>query len=157
MIIRPFTERDLPGVFSIDVRSLAGRGWLEGDYLRLSRQTGGLILVAAEPSEDLVTGFAALRRTLDEAELLNFAIDPEHRRQGIGRALLGESVRQMREAGANLLFLEVRPSNLPAQRLYFSSGFILHSVRKGYYSLPAEDAFVLMLRLDGFIPGQVYP
>ncbi|MEJ2087830.1 MAG: hypothetical protein P8Y69_05030 [Gammaproteobacteria bacterium] len=61
-----------------------------------------------------------------------------------------------RAAGAGALFLEVRPSNVVAAKLYDSLGFSEVGVRKGYYPAPIgqEDARVLALDLESFEPGQ---
>jgi ribosomal-protein-alanine N-acetyltransferase len=92
-------------------------------------------------------GFAAFHRIIDEVEVRNMAVDPEHRQQGIGRGLLVTAREHMLRAGAKRIFLEVRASNKPAQSLYYSIGFALHSVRKDYYREPQEDALVLAMEL----------
>lgn len=150
MIIRPFVPVDLPDLLCIQAKSLPGESWNGEDYLLLNRQSGGLILVAEESGAPTpgVVGFAAMRQVLDHAELLNLAVDPAQRRSGTGRALLAESCGRLQQAGAHCVFLEVRPSNQPALHLYYSAGFTLHSIRKGYYTQPPEDAYVLMLRMS---------
>jgi ribosomal-protein-alanine N-acetyltransferase len=95
-----------------------------------------------------VVGFAALHRTIDEVELRNMAVDPEHQHQGVGKALLKEAWQRLVEAGAKRVFLEVRASNNGALQFYYSLGFALYSRRNNYYSDPAEDAFVLALGLS---------
>ena len=84
-----------------------------------------------------------------EAHLLNLSIAAEVQRRGHGARLLGHVIRVSRDYGARVLFLEVRPSNLAAQRLYAAQGFHQVGVRRGYY--PAkdgrEDALVLSLPL----------
>jgi ribosomal-protein-alanine N-acetyltransferase len=92
-------------------------------------------------------GFAAFHRVLDEVELRNMAVDPEHREQGIGKALLEDAHDRLLKVGAKRVFLEVRASNKPGLSLYYSVGFALHSLRKGYYRDPDEDAYVLALEL----------
>jgi len=130
--------------------------WLEPDYQRLADSRRGLILVAeletvAPPK---VVGFAAFHRIIDEAELLNLAVDPDHQHRGVGRALLAEARQRLLEAGTKRIYLEVRLSNKPALRLYYSVGFSLHSLRKDYYRDPQEDAYVLSLQL---FPPEVIP
>jgi ribosomal-protein-alanine N-acetyltransferase len=86
---------------------------------------------------------------VDEAHLLNLAVDPAHQRQGYGWCMLDWIARTMHEYGARSLLLEVRPSNLEAQRLYLAYGFEQIGVRRGYY--PArwgrEDAIVMRVPL----------
>ena len=123
--------------------------WLETDYLRLAESRGGLILVAEleNMTPPIPVGFAAFHRIIDEAELLNMAVDPDHQRRGVGRALLAEARQSLLEAGTKRIYLEVRLSNTPALKLYYSAGFGLHSLRKDYYRDPQEDAYVLFLQL----------
>ena len=149
MKIRQFSKEDVHAVLAIQAKCPQVAPWLERDYLRLADEPGGIILVAEletmEPPK--VLGFAAFYRIIDEAELRNIAVDPEHQRQGVGRALLGEASKRLMEAGAKRILLEVRPSNKAALGLYYSAGFGLRSLRKDYYRDPQEDALVLALEL----------
>ncbi|MBM4295331.1 MAG: GNAT family N-acetyltransferase, partial [Deltaproteobacteria bacterium] len=70
------------------------------------------------------------------------------RRRGVGRALLAEALRRAREEGAGAAWLEVRPSNTDALKLYESFGFMEVGVRPKYYGDNQEDALVLFLALD---------
>jgi len=94
-----------------------------------------------------VLGFAAFYRVIDEAEIQNLAVDPEHLRQGVARALLEQAKQRLRGAGTKRCFLEVRAGNKTALELYFSVGFGLYARRKNYYRNPPEDALVLCLEL----------
>src|SRR5262249_11518023 len=86
-------------------------------------------------------GFLVTRQTAPhEHEILNLAVDPAHRRQGIARALLRDALSQ---ANADW-FLEVRESNVPAIALYRSLGFEQVALRPGYYS--PESGIVMKLR-----------
>lgn len=156
MKIRQFAKEDVYHLLAIQEKCPDAGSWLEADYLRLAEDPGGLILVAEletmEPPN--VLGFAAYHRVIDEAELQNFAVHPEHRHQGLGRALLEEGGRRLLQAGAKRIFLEVRASNKPALDLYFSMGFAICSLRKDYYRDPQDDAFVLALEL---FPPSVIP
>jgi len=80
-------------------------------------------------------------------EVLNLAIDPNRRRQGIARALLDEGLEELGSRGATEVFLEVRESNRPAQLLYKDAGFRPVGMRAKYYRNPSEDALVLRLGL----------
>jgi len=94
-------------------------------------------------------GYFVLLAAAREAHLLNFSIVAKHQRRGCGTAMLEQVVAQARELQARSLFLEVRPSNAGAQRLYQRFGFRRVALRRGYY--PAlkgrEDALVYLLRL----------
>ena len=87
-------------------------------------------------------GFALLR-CFDDAELIRIAASPEHRREGIGRRLLGALIDEANKCGAGSIFLEVRRSNTAAIKLYEGAGFEQTGVRKDYYHAPKEDALIM--------------
>ena len=97
-----------------------------------------------------VIGHAVLSVAAGEAHLLNICIGASAQHQGHGRALAEHMIARAIGRGADVIFLEVRPSNAAARRLYSSLGFDEVGLRKRYY--PAEngreDAKVLALRLD---------
>ena len=74
-----------------------------------------------------------------EAELLRIAVDPAHRGAGLGQVLLEACQGDLEGQGMNHLFLEVRPSNAAAIRLYRTCGWEPCGQRSGYYP-DGEDA-----------------
>ena len=94
-------------------------------------------------------GYGALMVVLDEAHLLNISIAKAFQGRGFGRGLLEHFIEVARRHGGQMMFLEVRPSNISAIALYESMGFNEFSVRKGYY--PAhngrEDAVLMGMAL----------
>ena len=97
---------------------------------------------------DTVAGYVGSQTVLGEADMMNLAVSPAYRRQGLGRALvlaLCESLRQKMQA--TVLTLEVRDSNAPAAALYASLGFAQIGLRKNYYQHPKEDAHILRKEL----------
>ena len=96
-----------------------------------------------------VIGYGVLMIALDEAHLLNFAVAAEWHNQGIGRGFLRHMIEVARVAGCQIVYLEVRPSNLAARHLYRTVGFQQIAIRPDYY--PAvqgrEDALFLGLTL----------
>jgi ribosomal-protein-alanine N-acetyltransferase len=98
---------------------------------------------------EAVIGYAILMVALDEAHLLNFAVASEWQNQGVGRAFLAHMIEVAKEAKAQIVYLEVRPSNLAARHLYRKMGFQQIAIRPEYY--PAthgrEDALFLGLTL----------
>lgn len=99
--------------------------------------------------EGRLIGYAVMMSVLDEAHLLNISIARDYQGCGMGRSLLNHLIDVARHHGAQMMFLEVRPSNKAAIRLYESIGFNEFSIRKGYY--PAhngrEDAILMGLAL----------
>lgn len=90
--------------------------------------SGGRPLAENEPA----AGFALSRGAADEEELLLIAVDPAHRRRGVGAALLTRFIAQAKTRGAHRLFLEMREGN-PAEELYRRHGFEQVGRRRHYY------------------------
>lgn len=92
-------------------------------------------------------GFAFGRVVIDECELLTIATDPQARRQGIARHVMGEFVDEARARGAAMIHLEVAADNAPARALYAAFGFVETGRRRNYYAAtatePARDALNL--------------
>ena len=84
-----------------------------------------------------------------EIDVHNLAVHPAYRRRGIGKALLEKVIDEARRQGLTRVTLEVRKSNVVAQKMYQSLGFLAKGVRKGYYSDDGEDALVMTLELQG--------
>ncbi len=149
MRIRLADKDDLRAIVAMQEKSPEAGHWTQDDYERLMDDAGGKILVAELPTMDppKILGFAAFHRVIDEVEVRNMAVDPEHRHRGVGRALLETARDRLLQAGAKRVFLEVRASNKPALSLYYSIGFAIHSRRADYYRDPQEDALVLALEL----------
>jgi len=98
--------------------------------------------IVAKEGERIV-GYAGLWLSLDEAHITTFAVLPDFRRRKIGERLLIALFQRSERLGAEWLTLEVRASNLPAQRLYEKYGFRAAGVRRRYYSDNNEDAIIM--------------
>jgi [ribosomal protein S18]-alanine N-acetyltransferase len=98
---------------------------------------------------EAVIGYAILMIALDEAHLLNFAIASEWQNLGIGRAFLSHMIEVAHDAGCQIIYLEVRPSNESARHLYRKMGFQQIAIRPEYYPALSgrEDALFLGLTL----------
>lgn len=79
-----------------------------------------------------------------EGEIYRVAVLPEYRQRGIGYRLLDFAAKTSRGDGLEVLFLEVRSSNLPAIALYRAYGFKKIGMRKNYYKNPTDDAIVML-------------
>lgn len=97
-----------------------------------------------------IVGFIVFWLVKDEMHILNLAVPPAFRRQGIARKLVLTAVRLAYRKGAARAFLEVRASNVAAQKLYSSLGFAGTSMRRQYYDSPVEDAVVMTLERGEF-------
>lgn len=92
---------------------------------------------------DVVVGYAGSQSVMGETDMMNIAVSPAYRRQQIGERLVTELVVRLKEKGSHSLMLEVRASNIPAQKLYEKLGFVLVGSRPKYYRNPREDALIL--------------
>ena len=101
------------------------------------------IFLAAEDENGRAVGYAGLMYVLDEGYISNVAVSPDRRREGIADMLLTELYERAKAKKLSFLTLEVRESNIPAQSLYKKHGYVEVGRRKGYYSLPKEDAVLM--------------
>lgn len=92
-----------------------------------------------------IVGYCGMWVILDEAHITNIAVRPEFRGRGIGERILKDMIERAKSRGATKMTLEVRVSNLTAQRLYKRLGFVARGLRRGYYSDTGEDAIVMWL------------
>ena len=92
--------------------------------------------------DGIVTGYAGMYIALDEADIVNIAVTPGKRRQGIADGLMDLMIFEAAEAHVEYLHLEVRESNTAARNLYEKKGFHEVGRRKRYYRLPEEDAIL---------------
>ncbi len=98
--------------------------------------------VAVDPGGEVI-GFLVGRRYPDLWHLMDLAVVPSRRRQGVGGALLARFLRAAEGAGMEVI-LEVRPGNQVATAMYEGVGFRRIGVRRGYYSDTHEDAVVML-------------
>ncbi len=92
---------------------------------------------------DVLTGYVGSQSVMGEADMMNLAVNPKYRRQGIGKGLVQALIEQLNENAVSSLTLEVRASNTPAISLYHSLGFNQAGRRPNYYASPREDALIL--------------
>jgi ribosomal-protein-alanine N-acetyltransferase len=141
MEIRQMTEADVPAVVAVE-RSSYQFPWSEGIFRDCVR-VGYTCRVAT--IGDIVVGHGIMSVGAGEAHILNLCVGEAFRCRGIGRRMLDYLLDRAAAAGADEAFLEVRPSNTSAIRLYQSMGFVHVGVRRGYYQAVGgrEDAAVL--------------
>jgi ribosomal-protein-alanine N-acetyltransferase len=140
----PFTVRrliyaDLPHVIAIERRAFPTPWSLAMFVLELSKASG--ICLAAVEGDELI-GYCVCSRYDTVWHLMNVAVDPDRRREGVAVALLTRLFDEADKPGEQYT-LEVRPSNGGAIALYESFGFKRAGVRKGYYHDNKEDALIM--------------
>ncbi len=104
--------------------------------------------VARQKEEPHVLGYLIYWTVLDEAHLMNVAVSPDFRRQGIGEMLLRSMLEECRSSGHIHVTLEVRESNIEAISLYERFDFVAVGKRKNYYQADNEDAILMELTLS---------
>ncbi|WP_077324404.1 ribosomal protein S18-alanine N-acetyltransferase [Virgibacillus siamensis] len=95
-----------------------------------------------------IVGYAGMWLVIDDAQITNIAISPEHRGQKYGQKLFYHMMKQAVLMGAKRMSLEVRESNIPAQRMYRKFGLVPGGIRKNYYTDNQEDAIVMWVNLS---------
>ncbi|MGC4004224.1 MAG: ribosomal protein S18-alanine N-acetyltransferase [Pirellulales bacterium] len=141
--IRWMIRRDME-----DVRNIEAAGfefpWSEDDFVRCLRQRNCIGMVAEH--EDRVVGFMIYELHRSRLHILNFAVEPEFRRLGVGRQMLNKLFGKLSNQRRSRIMLEVRETNLPAQLFFSRSGFRATSVLRDYYEDTVEDAYQMQYR-----------
>ncbi len=94
-----------------------------------------------------VTAYGGMLIAVDEGQITNIAVHPDHRREGLGTAIVRALMRHAKDAHLVSITLEVRASNAAAIALYKQAGFVEVGRRRGFYTKPTEDALVMEVRL----------
>jgi len=142
----PMAEADLDQVLAIERVSFV-TPWTRAAFCYEIEQNK-VARCTAMKSAGRIVGYLCLWEIGHEIHITNLAVRPDFRRRGIARALLRHVMDGARQSGVELVFLEVRPTNLEALALYESFGFRVIGRRKGYYFDTGEDALVMEARLD---------
>ena len=153
VVLRPMTLADLSQVEALDRVSFPTPWPKDAFRYELTRNPHALCWVAAVEEPDgrtEVVGDIIVWLVVDEAHVSTLAVSPSFRGQHIAQRLLANTLLICKEKGAVMAMLEVRKSNLAAQRLYLKFGFLIVGERKGYYQDTKEDAVLMTLPvLDG--------
>ncbi|MGH2866088.1 MAG: ribosomal protein S18-alanine N-acetyltransferase [Solirubrobacteraceae bacterium] len=143
--IRTLAYSDLPQVISIERRAFTTPWSLAMFVLELSKPAG-ICLAAVDISSSRLIGYLVLSRYDTVWHLMNIAVEPGRRREGIARGLLEAMID---EAGTEEQYtLEVRTSNAPAIALYECFSFRPAGTRPRYYRDTGEDALIMWRTAD---------
>ena len=142
--LEPMRMTDLDAVLAIEQRSFT-MPWTKGMFISELRNTPDSCLLVArvDTQEGPLAGYIGYRVVVDEMHVIILAVAPSWRQRGIARALLCRAMEQARQLACCRATLEVRVSNVDAQRLYYSLGFAPVGSRPKYYLRPTEDALIL--------------
>ncbi len=142
LTIRRLAYADLPNVLSIERRAFVTPWSMAMFVLELSKSSG--ICLAAHSGETM-RGYLVCSRYAELWHLMNVAVDPEHRREGVANELIRHLLEEI--DGHDKVMLEVRGSNEPAIEMYRGFGFDAVGHRRRYYQDNGEDALVMELEL----------
>ena len=140
MIIAKMNESHVAEVAALEAMCFS-EPWSEKSVASELTNPLSLWLVALEGES--VIGYVGSQTVMGWSDMMNVAVHPDHRRLGVGKALIEELIRQLREQGSENLTLEVRASNENAKALYAGLDFMEVGRRKNYYHNPKEDALIL--------------
>jgi len=145
VVVRPMTDSDVLEVLAVE-RASYQFPWSEGIF-RDCLRVGYICRVITVGVQ--IIGYGVMSVGAGEAHILNLCISEIYRCRGVGKRLLLYLIDRGAAAGMSEAFLEVRPSNTAAIRLYQSVGFLQVGMRRGYYQAVGgrEDAAVLKFPL----------
>jgi ribosomal-protein-alanine N-acetyltransferase len=147
--VRWLIRRDVPEVLAIEAASFE-YAWVEADFLRCLRQRNCIGMVAE--IGELIVGFMVYALYKDHLEVLNFAVHPEHRRRGIGIAMVEKLRSKLSSHRRHAIHLVVREANLAAQLFFKSQGFKATLTKRLYFKDSGEDGYLLVLDHRGDVP-----
>lgn len=149
-LLRPMLDEDVAAVMAIE-SAVYPEGWTEGifhDCLRVHYSCWVMV------QQEEIIGYGIMSVAVGEAHILNVAVSPECQGQGRGREMLMHLLQTGKRHGAETAFLEVRPSNPVALRLYETAGFHQVGLRRDYYPAKKgrEDAVIMARELADIEP-----
>lgn len=139
--VRLAAEGDLRDILEIEGVSFSDP-WPRSFFLQLFNDTSWVV-----ESGGGVIAYLFGRVAADEAEVLNLAVHPDHRRRGVARGIFTTALNGFHAVGARNVYLEVRAANQEAQSFYRAFGFEEQGRRRRYYDHPPEDAVIMARRI----------
>jgi ribosomal-protein-alanine N-acetyltransferase len=149
--IRWMIRRDMPEVLQTEQDSFE-YSWTEEDFLRCLRQRNCIGMVAEQGEK--VVGFMIYELHKSKLHILNFAVHPSWRRNGIGGQMVAKLVSKLSSHRRTRISLAVRERNLSAQLFFRSQGFRAVRVLRAYYEDSGEDAFLMEYAFAGAPPEE---
>ena len=140
--LRKLELRDLNAIEEIE-RVSYPTPWSRSMFAGELAKPSSLSLGAFNTESGELVGYLVISRYVDAWHVMNVAVTPEHRRQGVARALLDRLFEVTASDERRGYTLEVRVSNEGAIKLYEAMGFVARGVRRGYYTDNREDAVIM--------------
>ena len=143
------TALDLAGCAALEKMCFSSP-WSETSLELLTKEGIGVGYVCTEKSPDsntpLVVAYGGMVIAVDEGQITNIAVHPDHRGKGLGQAIVMALIKHAKTHHLVNITLEVRQSNAPAIALYTKLGFVEVGRRKNFYTKPTEDAIIMELK-----------
>lgn len=147
LVLRDMEAADLPQVLAIETASYF-TPWPQALFLDAMASPQQRCQVLTQGEE--VLAYLVVAHIIDEADLLNIAVAPQWRQQGLARFLIATHQQQLKQQSMARFFLEVNVENHAAKHLYEQLGFQLVGRRKGYYpsATGPQDALVMCYEIQ---------
>lgn len=135
---------EMPGILAIENESFEFP-WSEEDFDKCLVQRNNIGMVARLDGE--LAGFMIYELMKDRLSLSNFAVSKQHRRMGVGTAMVEKLVSKLSPERRKHIDVFLRESNLPAQMFFKRSGFFWEETLKGTYEETDEDCYRMTYNL----------
>lgn len=147
--IRWMIRKDMPEVLSIEARAF-DYPWDEDTFIRVLRQRNciGMVAISDNGDSEKVLGYMIYELWPKRLGLLNFAVDYDERRQGVGRAMLEKLFGKLSEQRRAKISLEVMEANVDAQKFFAANGFRAVGVLHDFYEDTDRDAYQMEYRIN---------
>lgn len=148
--VRWVIRRDMPEIMATEEQRFPFC-WVEEDFLAHLRQRNCIGMVAEVG--DKVVGYMVYIMEKAKLRLLNFAVDPNYRRRGIGSQLMAKLQSKLQSHRRTRIVLTVRETELGAQHFLRAQGFEATKVLRGYFQDSGEDGYRMVCRLPTTTQG----
>ncbi len=143
--IRWLIRRDMEDVLRIE-KSTYGQAWTDEDFLTCLRQRNCIGMVAEHDQK--IVGFMIYELHKSRLHILNFAVDPECRRGGIGTQMVLRLIDKLSQQHRNEILIEIRERDLETQLFFQKQSFKAVCVLRSHFDDTEEDAYTMQFRLD---------
>jgi len=133
-------QKDLDDIMEIEASSFTD-AWTKAGFEESLNQPYAKMYTAR--MADTVVGYCCMYHFFDEGEIINVAIHPNWRQRGLGSRMLKHLIEEGMQMGVKRFVLDVRESNVSAQKLYESAGFKKIVLQKRFYDTPVEDGWLM--------------
>lgn len=143
--IIPMSEGEIAGIAELEKECFA-EPWSAPSLKEELSNENARFFAAVQGGE--VVGYIGCILVCGEGSITNVAVKKSARRTGVASCLLEALISALKKEGAESIFLEVRLSNTPAQKLYEKFNFCVCGERRDFYRNPTENAYIMKLLLN---------